>query len=161
MTNSGWLPSNDQFARLRDIVVRRQVQWDISTREVHVEGDRPHTTFEVELWGTHQHPLELDPAVPCTDCKGMLFDLMAIAHWITPPECGSGNHSGAPCRTTLRFSPRKGHRHIIVAIDVNCIERAKGEVTQAEGFSRALTERLASLGAACERSSETGAGIGG
>jgi len=152
---------HDQMARLRSIVRQRRVRWAISrVVELH-DAETRRSVFAVDLWGIHSHQLGATDVLNCRECRTVLFDLMAIAHWVTPRGCGAGHHGGQPCTTSLRFSSENGARHLVLDIASGCLDLPDSSDEVADAVIDELAERLLAIGSPRASDRRVAAGIGG
>jgi hypothetical protein len=150
-----------QIARLHSIVRQRQVRWEIS-RVVEVDdADTRRSLFAVNLWGIHSHQPDATNGTNCRECRTVLFDLMAIAQWVTPRGCGAGHHRGQPCTTSLRFLSENGARHLVLDIASGCLELPDSGDEVADAVIDELAERLLAIGSPRASARRVAVGIGG
>jgi hypothetical protein len=151
----------DQTARLHSIVRQRQVRWEISRVVDAYDGETRRSVFAVDLWGIHSHQPEATDGTNCRECRTVLFDLMAIAHWVTPRGCGAGHHGGQPCTTSLRFMSENGARHLVLDIASGCLELPDSIDEVADAIIDQLAERLLAIGSHRASARRVAAGVGG
>lgn len=151
----------DQIARLHSIVRQRQVRWDISRVVDAYDAETRRSVFAVDLWGIHSHQPGATDGTTCRECRTVLFDLMAIAHWVTPRGCGAGHHGGQPCTTSLRFSSENGARHLVLDIASGCLDLPDSSDKVADAVIDELAERLHAIGSLRASAPSVVAGIGG
>ncbi len=136
----------DQVARLRSIVHQRRVRWEIRQVVDACDAETRRSVFAVDLWGIHSHQPDAMDGTNCRECRTVLFDLMAIAHWVTPRGCGSGHHGGQSCATSLRFSSENGARHLVLDIASGCLDLPDLSDKAADAVIEDLAERLLAIG---------------
>jgi hypothetical protein len=152
---------HEQLARLRSIVHQRRVRWEISrVAQLHDARTR-RCVFAVDLWGIHSHRPDATDGANCRECKTVLFDLMAIAHWVTPRGCGAGHHGGQPCMTVLRFLSENGTRHLVLDIASGCLGLPDSSDDVADAVIEDLAERLLAIGSPRASAPRVEVGIGG
>ena len=151
----------DQISRLRSIVHQRRVRWEISRIVDAYDAEPRCSVFAVDLWGIHSHQPDAADGTSCRACRTVLFDLMAIAQWVTPRGCGAGHHGGQPCTTSLRFSSENGARHLVLDIASGCLDLPDSSDEVADAVIEDLAERLLAIGSPRASARRVEVGIGG
>lgn len=151
----------DQIARLHSIVRQRQVRWEISRVVDAYDAETRRSVFAVDLWGIHSHQPDVTDGTNCRECRTVLFDLMAIAHWVTPRGCGAGHHGEKPCTTSLRFSSQNGAHHLVLDIASGCLDLPDSSDELPDAVIDELAERLLAIGSPRASERRVPAGVGG
>ena len=112
---------------LKRLVERHQVCWEVWPEEtLNREGHRVQIGFELDLLGTHDHPV--DPPTPgCDQCVEVYRDLRRIAQWILPGERRESDYEIGAFDSAIRFPPEREFREEIT-LPIRIIHR--------EGFDR-------------------------
>ena len=112
---------------LKRLILRHQVCWEVWPEEtLNREGHRMQIGFELDLLGTHDHPV--DPPTPgCDLCAEVYRDLRRIAQWILPRERRESDYEIGAFDRAIRFPPEREFREEIT-VPIRIIHR--------EGFDR-------------------------
>jgi len=112
---------------LKRLVERHQVCWEVWPQEtIGREGRRVQVGFELDLLGTHDHPVK--PPMPgCDQCAEVYGDLRRIAQWILPKEERESDYEIGAFDSSIRFPPEREFREEIT-LPIRIIHR--------EGFER-------------------------
>ena len=104
---------------LKELVLHHQVCWEVlPIWHIPRPGERVKIGFEVDLYGTHDHPQQ--PPLPgCEECHVVFADLRRIAAAVLPPSDRDSRYVIEPYDPSLTFSPhRKMRKDVSVAIDI-------------------------------------------
>lgn len=119
--------SDDEFAKLRELVMQHKVCWDVWP-EYHIKQDKKKVQigFELELIGTHYQP-EQSPLPGCPECVKVYNDLKRIAQWIMPKEKRDSRYEIRIFDSSIHYAPQRKFRKEI-ALTIKILHR--------EGFDR-------------------------
>lgn len=105
-------------AALRELVEHYQVCWESYPIWNHTAKGNVQTGFELDLFGTHDHPKTL-PMPGCDECDTVYRALTVIAQAILPPDEGPSRSVIEPYDVSIGFSPRRHMREDVrLAIDI-------------------------------------------
>jgi len=109
----------DDGAALKQLVGRHKVCWEVvPIWHIPRPGERVKIGFEVDLFGTHDHPKQ-PPIAGCAECHTVFSDLRRIANAVMPPNDRASRYVIEPYDVSISFSPRRHMRKdVLVAIDV-------------------------------------------
>ena len=140
--------SQADLAPLRAIVNRYQVFWGIAPKLLPESMNGNRIGFEIELWGTHDHPADAGKG-ECFECGRMLDLLEGIAKWIAPRQCESRTTSGDAIDTRTTRHKRNGFgSKISVTLEVLCRNGHLAVSSQCDaGCLFGMKEKLIALGA--------------
>jgi hypothetical protein len=145
---SGAAVAADDVAVLKQLVVRHKVCWEVvPIWHVPLGGEKVKIGFEVDLFGTHDHPTQPSPG--CEECHTVFSDLRRIANAVMPPSDRASRYVLEPYDVSLHFSPRrKMRKDVVVAIDIVHRDHFDGHVDECETRCLCEIERaLRALGA--------------
>lgn len=133
---------------LRALAQEFRVLWTILPKRLPACMNGHRIGFEVELWGTHNHPIEAGSG-ECFDCRRVLGVLEEIATLIAPSECVYRETRGTPIDSRSHLYPRDGFgRSIRLVIEVVCIGGSAAVAAQCDaGCLPGMRERLLAIGA--------------
>ncbi len=101
------------IGRLRNVVDRHSVRYEVWPAEELVNGKVVKVGFELQLYGTHEHgETRLTPG--CERCVQTFQDLREIADWIMPKEERASRYEVEPYHSALSLSPTRGLRAEVV-----------------------------------------------
>jgi hypothetical protein len=130
MVASTVFSEDPEILRLRDLVRRHKVCWEVYPHTLKVATGLRHVGYELELFGTLDHPIQpVRPGWP--ECRSVYHDLLEIAHWIIPREPRASRHDIEPFEVALNFSPKRKFRRDV---------RLTIEIVHRDGFDRAIDE---------------------
>jgi hypothetical protein len=109
----------DDAAVLKQLVVRHKVCWEVvPIWHVPPGGGQVKIGFEVDLYGTHDHP-EQPPLPGCHECHAVFSDLRRIATAVLPPSDRPSRYDIEPYDASIAFSPRRHMRKdVVLAIEI-------------------------------------------
>jgi len=111
---SGAVVAADDIAVLKQLVVRHKVCWEVvPIWHVPLGGRKVKIGFEVELFGTHDHPKH-SPAPGCEECHTIFSDVRRIATAVLPHE-----------RSTQPICPRAVRRIVALLAAPEYAERRR------------------------------------
>ena len=123
----------DDVAVLKQLVVRHKVCWEVvPIWNVPRGGGQVKIGFEVDLFGTHDHPKE--PPLPgCEECHTVFSDLRRIASAVLPPSDRPSRYAIGPYEASIALSP---HRHmrkdVVLAIEIVHRDRFDRDIDDCE-----------------------------
>jgi hypothetical protein len=98
--------------RIRDLVQRYRVCWNVWPEEWFVHGTKRTIGFAIELCGTHE-PGTLHVSPGCEHCRSVQKALKEIANWILPREERPSMYDIDINSQALDYSPAHGNHHYI------------------------------------------------
>jgi hypothetical protein len=129
------LPPSEE-ARLRQLIAKHKVVFEIRPTYVIYEGERLQVGFDVELYGTHSQAVlegrEEQPIPGCERCEQVWKDLREIATAALPPDDRPTGYYVESFDHSLRYSPKRRARTGRDRPDVELLI----EVRHREGFNR-------------------------
>jgi len=130
---NGLAAAADDVASLKELVARHKVCWEVvPIWNVQLGGGQVKTGFEVDLFGTHDHPRQ-PPTPGCDECHTVFSDLSRIANAVLPPSDRLSRYDIEPYDVSLHLSPRRNMRKdVVVAIDIVHRDCFDGEVDECE-----------------------------
>jgi hypothetical protein len=135
-------------ADLRALIRRYRVLWSILPKHLPQKLNGQRVGFDLELWGTHEHPAESERG-ECGECGRMMSLLNEIAGRVTPKECEFRTRGSAPVDVRMNTHPRSGFgRRVRLGVEVVC--RAGYNAVRSEcdaGCFATMREHLIELGA--------------
>lgn len=133
---------------LRALAKQYRVLWDILPKRLPVSMNGHRIGFEIELWATHSHPVDVGLG-ECFDCRRALDVLSRIAATIAPVECDFRMMRGVPVDSRVSVHPRDGFGRIVrLGIEVVCRSGRPAVAEQCDaGCLLAMREKLIALGA--------------
>ena len=104
---------NTDTADLKRLVQQHKVCWEVWPEEmISREGHRMQIGFELDLLGTHDHPV--DPPMPgCEQCAEVYLDLRRIAEWILPKDEPESDYEIGAFDVSVHFPPEREFREEI------------------------------------------------
>lgn len=133
---------------LRALVQEYRVLWTILPKRLPKSMNGHRIGFEIELWGTHSHPIETGTG-ECFDCRRMLDLLEEVAIHVAPGECIYRETCGTPVGSRSHLHPRDGFgRSVCLGFEVVCRGGYAAVAEQCDaGCLPGIRERLLSIGA--------------
>ena len=123
----------DDAAALKQLVERHKVCWEVvPIWHVPRSGERVKIGFEIDLFGTHDHPKQ--PPLPgCDECHTVFSDLRRIANAVMPPNDRASRYAIEPYNVSITYSPRRHmRRDVLVAIDIVHRDRFDRDIDECE-----------------------------
>jgi hypothetical protein len=140
--------SSSNGEHLRTLVERYRVLWSILPKQLPEIMCGHRIGFEIELWGTHNHPSDAWGG-ECSDCSKAVEALNEIATHIAPAHCPFRTRGGNPVDTRAKSSPRSGFgRRMRLGVEVVCRNGYQAIDSPCDSACLgAMRERLIELGA--------------
>ena len=139
----------DTSDEIKDLVQRHKICFEsYPIWHVPLGGGKVAIGYELDLIGTHDHPLH--PASPgCDECTPVRRALLAIAAAILPPNDRESRYAIEPFETAIHFSPRrKMRKDVVLVIDIMHRDRFDRPVAECEARClREMKEKLKQFGA--------------
>lgn len=99
---------------LKQLVVHHKVCWEVAPIwHVTPGGRRVKIGFEVDLFGTHDHPKQ-PPSPGCEECHRVFSDLRRIASAVLPPSDRPSGYIIRPYDASIALSSRRHMRKDVV-----------------------------------------------
>lgn len=123
----------DDVAILKQLVVRHKVCWEVvPIWHVPLGGGKVKIGFEVDLFGTHDHPKQ-SPLPGCQECHTVFSDLRRIANAVLPPSDRPSRSVIEPYEASIVLSPRRDMRKdVVLAIELVHRDRFDRDVDECE-----------------------------
>lgn len=104
------LDASHDLEALKRLVQHHQICWESYPLTMAVAGGGlRHVGYELELFGTHDHPR--GPVTPgCIECHVVHRALLEVARWIIPLDRRPTRHEIEPFEVSLCFSPKRKFR---------------------------------------------------
>jgi hypothetical protein len=119
----------EEFEKTKELVIQHKVCWEVWPK-YHVDrnGKKVEIGFELDLIGTHYHPVKT-PLPGCVECAKVYEDLKQIAKWIIPKEERDSLYEIRPFDSSIHQAPmRKFRKDITLTI----------KILHREGFDRPI-----------------------
>jgi hypothetical protein len=133
---------------IADLVERFRVCWEVWPEEIMVKDERRQIGFSLELYGTHEPPVE-HPSPGCAHCLDAFTALQKIAAYILPREERPSTYGIEIYDGALHYTAKRRNRPEVV-LPIKILHRHEFEQPVDPCEIRCLTEmkqRLRELGA--------------
>jgi hypothetical protein len=123
--------NTEESSFLKQLVTRHQVCWEVMPIwHVPLGGRSVKIGFEVDLFGTHDHPKH-PPTPGCEECQTVFSDLRRIASAVLPPSDRPSRYVIRPYDASIALSSRRHMRKdVVLAI----------EIAHRDGFDRDIDD---------------------
>jgi hypothetical protein len=140
-----------QLERLRQIVERHRVCYEVWPERSVADGQKIVIGFELQLCGTNSHVATKgeQPVPGCKYCCETYEDLRQIADWILPTEERPSRYEIAAFDRSLHVAPRHRHSRSEVVLTVHILHRSdfNRDVDDCENRClREMRQKLTELG---------------